>query len=311
MNVHPKLFLLAAALSFSVLTGCAGRGAAAKWPPEAKKWFDRGEHSYVTGDIEDARLSSENALRALPDEPSVRMLAARVAMAELHFERALEVLAGLPGAEAAGLRGRAHWYLGHLDQAAEELSVLTADPEIKDEWAKAALKLARSGRGRRPFEMSGGLVAAVEMPAAGTAMLVPLELNGEPALAMVATDRAEAVIDSKAAKDGDWVSLRFSGRIEVSDVPVVAEDLSGLGREIGAPIKLLIGVHLLRKMRATIDVSGRQFVVRNYEPPPPPDATTVTPFFIGAARWFCRVILPPRRQRPSRLSSSTHRCHFR
>jgi hypothetical protein len=48
---------------------------------------------------------------------------------------------------------------------------------------------------------------------------------------------------------------------------------------MGAPIKLLIGVNLLRHLRATIDVAGRQFVVRNYEPPAPPDATTVHPIF--------------------------------
>jgi len=59
----------------------------------------------------------------------------------------------------------------------------------------------------------------------------------------------------------------------------VAHDLSGLSRELGAPIKMLIGVNLLRHLRATIDVAGRQFVVRNYEPPPPPEATTVHPIF--------------------------------
>jgi hypothetical protein len=96
---------------------------------------------------------------------------------------------------------------------------------------------------------------------------------------MVATDRAESVIDANADSDGGWVSLRFAGRVEVSDVPAVAQDLSGLTRDFGAPIKLLIGVNLLRHLRATIDVAGRQFVVRNYEPPPPPHATTVHPIF--------------------------------
>lgn len=259
--------------------GCAGGSKKAEWPPAAKKWFDRASYSYLHGDIEDAQLASDNALAQLPHEPKVRIIAAKIAMAQLSFDRALEVLKDLPGTEVAGLRGRAHWYLGNLDRAAEELSVLTQDPDVKDAWADQTLKLARSGRGRTPFEMSGGLLAAVDMPSAGTMMLVPLELNGEPSLAMIATDRAESVIDSKVAEDGGWVSLRFSGQLEVSDVPAIGQDLSGISREIGAPIKLLIGVNLLRHLRATVDVAGRQFVVRNYEPGPPPDATTVHPIY--------------------------------
>lgn len=266
--------------SMLFLSACSSGPKVPEWPPTAKKWFDRAEHSYRAGDLDDARLASENALSALPNEASVKLIAAKVALAELEFDRALQLLAGLPGSEAAGLRGRAHWYQGDLESAADELAKLAADPDVKDLWATDILKLAREGRGRRPFEISGGLVAAVEMPrAGGTAMLVPLEVNGEPALAMVATDRSEAVIDSRGQRGGDWVSLRFGGRLEVSDVPAVSQDLSGLEREIGAPIKMLIGVHLLRRLRATIDLAGRQFVVRNYEPPPPPQATTVNPIF--------------------------------
>jgi len=76
-----------------------------------------------------------------------------------------------------------------------------------------------------------------------------------------------------------WVSLRFGGVLEVSDVPVVGQDLSGLSKEIGAPIKILLGVHFLRRARATVDVLGQQFVVRSYEPPAPPAATTLHPMF--------------------------------
>ncbi len=265
--------------SGTLLSGCGSAQRSAQWPPVAKKWFERAEHSYKTGDLDDARLSIDNALQELPDEPKVRLLSAEIAMAELEFKRALELLGELPGTDAAALRGRAHWYLGNIEEAAEQLSILAADPDVKDDWADQTLRLARSGRGRRPFEMTGGIVAAVDMPFAGAAMLVPLEVNGEPSLAMVATDRSESVINSASPEDSDWVSLRFDGRVEVSDVPAVAQDLSGLSREMGAPIKLLIGVNLLRHLRATIDVAGRQFVVRNYEPPPPPEATTVHPIF--------------------------------
>lgn len=274
--------LVAGALALTLgasLSGCGGANKGAEWPAVAKKWFDRAKYSYQTGDLQDARLSADNALAELPDEPKVRLIAADIAMAELEFERALQIVGDLPGSEAAALRGRAHWYLGNIEEAADELAELAADPDVKDVWAEETLRLARAGRGRRPFEITGGIVAAVDMPFAGAAMLVPLEVNGEPALAMVATDRSESVINAASSEGSAWLSLRFAGRLEVSDVPAVADDLSGLSREMGAPIKMLIGVNLLRHLRATIDVAGRQFVVRNYEPPPPPDATTVHPIF--------------------------------
>lgn len=267
------------ALGFSMISlACAGaKHGEANWPPVAKKWFDRAEHSYQSGDMEDAELAVENALSSLPGETQVKVLAAQIAMAELEFDRALQLLAGITGSQAAGLRGRCHWYKGDLDQAANELELVAADPEVKDGWAKSTLHLARAGRGRRPFEISGGLLAAVEMPKTGnTSMFVPVEINGEPALAMIATDRVETVMD---ARESGWVSLRFGGVLEVSDVPVIAQDLSGLSKEVGVPVRILLGVHFLRRVRATVDVLGQQFVVRSYEPPPPPAATTVNPIF--------------------------------
>jgi hypothetical protein len=274
---RPSAYAAALALPL-LLAACGPRGEAA-WPPAAQKWFDRAEHSYSVGDLEDARHASDEALAALPEEPEVRLVAARIALATLDFERALEMTRALPGSEAASLRGRAHWYRGETDLAADELETLLADPEVRDPWAEQVARLARIGRGRRPFEVSGGLLGVVEMPRTGsTAMIVPVELNGEPTLAMIATDVAEAVVDSGTSQ-GSWVSLRFGGRLEVSDVPAIGRDLSGLSRQIGVPVKLLIGVNLLRQLRATIDVAGSQFVVRSYEPPPPPGATTVHPIF--------------------------------
>lgn len=274
---RPILSLLALA---SLLTACA-KQTAPKWPESAKKWFDRASYAYGHGDLEDAHHSVDQALRALPAESQVRMLGGRIALAGLDFERALELTNGIETAEAAGIRGRAHWYLGQVDQAAEQLELAIADPDTKDPWAEQVAELARQGRGRRPFEISGALVASTEMPRVGTtAMVVPIELNGEPTLALIATDMAEAVIDTrKDGATGAWVSVRFGGRFEVSDIPAIGRDLSGLSRQVGAPVKMLIGVNLLRQLRATIDFSGSQFVVRNYEPPPPPEGTTVAPIF--------------------------------
>jgi hypothetical protein len=120
------------------------------------------------------------------------------------------------------------------------------------------------------------MVASTEMPRAGTsALIVPLDINGEPALGLVATGTAEAVIDSSAGARPSWVSLRFGERLEVRDVPVLAKDLSGISRQVNAPIKILLGVNLLRHVRPTFDFAGGQFVVRSFDPPPPPVATTV------------------------------------
>src|SRR5690606_11382613 len=84
----------ALALGFSMISlACAGaKQGEANWPPVAKKWFDRAEHSYQSGDMEDAELAVENALSSLPGETRVKVLAAQIAMAELEFDRALQLL---------------------------------------------------------------------------------------------------------------------------------------------------------------------------------------------------------------------------
>ena len=266
--------MLAGLLAFSA--ACSESTPQSNFPPVAKQWFDRGTASYLSGDLEDAELAVENALRAAPNQPETRLLAGRVSLARLDYDRTVQVLRGLDSAEARGVRGRALWYRGDVQAAADELDALLRDPEVHDAWAVEIVKLARRGVGRKPFEMSGGLVAVTEMPRTGTAsMIVPLEIDGSPALGMIATGTAEAVVDAGAGAEPSWVSLRFGERIEVRDVPVLTKDLSGISKSINAPIKILIGVNLLRHLHPTIDFAGGQFVVRSFEPPPPPSATTV------------------------------------
>jgi hypothetical protein len=282
-SARPSLLALGSALGLAavLLAGCASGTGEAEWPEAAKKWYDRAELAYRQGDIDDAVVASENALRALPHEPEVKLVAARIALARLEFDRVIQLTQGMTDSEARALRARANWYAGRVDQAGDELEALLADPEVRDPWAQQVAKLARSGRGRKPFEMSGGLLASLEMPRLGnTTLLVPVEVNGEPSLAMIATDMTEAVIDSSTGGDGAWLSLRFAERVEVSDVPAIGRDLSGLSKQLNAPIKLLIGVNLLRHLRATVDFAAGQFVVRSYEPPPPPQATTLHPGYI-------------------------------
>jgi len=273
-------FALRAVLALAAIgpltSACASTNPQAEFPPVAKRWYERGAASYKAGDLEDAELAVENALRAAPQQPETRLLAGRVSLARLDYDRTLQVLKGLNSAEARGVRGRALWYRGDVQSAADELDALLRDPDVKDGWAVEIVKLARRGVGRKPFDMSGGLVAVTDMPRTGSAsMIVPVEIDGDPALGMIATGTAEAVIDASAGAEPSWVSLRFGEKIEVRDVPVLAKDLSGLSKQVNAPIKILLGVNLLRHLHPTIDFAGGQFVVRTFEPPPPPAATTV------------------------------------
>lgn len=286
--------LLPSWLVAALAVACAASAPTASWPPVAQKWFDRAEASYRDGDIEDADLSSRHALELLPNETSIRLLAAKVALAQLEYDRSIEHLRGLKSADASAVRGRALWYSGSIAAAGEELERLLADPEVKDPWASDVMKLARRGAGRQPFKISGGLLAVSEMPRVrGAALVVPLELDGEPALAMIATGTGEVVVDSGRNGEPKWVSLRFGERLEVHDVPALAKDLSGVSRQIDAPIKLLLGVNLLRQLHPTIDYGGDQFVVRTFEPPPPPEATTVPVHYVRGGGMLIRAALGP------------------
>jgi hypothetical protein len=264
--------LLAAALS----AGCSGVSSPdSSRPKQAETWYRRAQHEFKEADFDEAHDSVSKALDIVRQDPEVRLLAGEIALTMLDYAEVLRLLKGLPGTEAARLRGRALWYKGDLEAAADELEAMLNDPEVKDEWAKSISKLARHSAGRTPFEIKGGLIGSVEMvhvsPVAPY-FVVPLELDGESALAMITTGSGEVVVDSATRTEPSWVSLRFD-HLEIHDVPALAQDLSGISKELGAPIKAMLGVNLLRHLNATFDFRGRQFVVRSFAPPPPPAAT--------------------------------------
>lgn len=240
----------------------------------------------------DARDSIKKALALAPQDPDVRKLGARIALAELDYAEALRLLKGLKGSDVAGLRGRAYWYNGDLQSAADELDAMLNDPDVVDPWAKSVTKLARQGEGLSPFSLGDTLLAAVEIPhinPMAPAFVVPVEIAGESVLALVSTGNAEVVLDSAMRKEPSWVSLRFGGKFEVHDVPALTEDLSGVTKQLGnTPIKALIGVNLLRHLHATLDYAGHQFVVRSFSPPPPPDATRVDLFYVRGGGMILR-----------------------
>jgi hypothetical protein len=275
-------------------TGC-GDGSDANSPNRsqlADKWLGRAKNSYRSGDAEDAAIAVDGALKAAPHDHETRLLAARVALARLEFEEAIKLSEGLQGSDAKGVRGRAFWYMGDIERAADELEDMLKDPAVKDPWARDVAKLARRGHGRHPFAIEGSPVAAVEMPGAGgPALVVPCELEGERILALVSTNFGELMIDSASRKEPAWVNLRFGDRFEVKDVPALTHELSGISRTLGATIKALIGVNVLRHMHVTFDRRGSQFVVRKSDPVPPPDAAKLPIFYARGGAMMMRAAI--------------------
>ena len=289
-RISGSVLALAAA---AFLAGC-GAGVASPdndRPKDAEKWFRRAQTDFTQADFEDAHDAIAKALQLVPEDIEVKTLAAKIALSSLDYAEVLRLLKAVRTSEAAGLRGRALWYKGELEAAADELDTMLTDPEVKDDWAKSISKLARRGAGRTPFVLSGGMLAALEMvhvsPVAPY-FIIPIEIDGESALAMLATGSAEVVLDSATRPEPSWVSLRLGQRLEVHDVPALAQDLSGVSKEVGAPIKALLGVNLLRHLNATIDYDGRQFVARTYAPPPPPSATRINAHYVRGGGMIVR-----------------------
>lgn len=243
------------------------------------KWYQRAKASFHRGEMEDASQAIDEALKISPKDEETRLLAASIAITDLDYPRVLKYSEGLESTEAHRLRGRAFWFSGDIDRARGELEQVVKDPEVKDPWAREVLKLTRNGHGRKPFHMDGSIVSSVEMPNAGSLLVVPCELDGENILAIVSTGVAELTIDASTRKEPAWVSMRF-GDLEVKDVPAVTQDLSDLTKKLGAPIKAMIGVNVLRHLHVTFDRGGSQFVVRRDEPGAPPEASRVPVHYV-------------------------------
>jgi len=289
--------------AFIAWLGCtpAKSPAGATRNPLAQKWLDRTKSSYATADLDDASDAAKSALQAAPNDVEVKTWAGRVALARLDYAETMRVLKGVETTDARGLRGRAEWYSGDIEKAADELEAMLQDPDVHDGWAKAIAGLARRGVGRKPFTLSGGLLAVSEMPRIpnSTSLLVPVEIDGDPGLAMVATGTAEVTLDSAHRKEPSWVSLRFGGRIDVRDVPAMVQDLSGISRQMNVPVKALLGVNLLRHLNVTFDYVGGQFIVRTFPPPIPPSATRVPLSYVKGGGMIMRSWLSNDKSAPA------------
>jgi hypothetical protein len=275
--------------------GCGGVTKPANSRPErADGWFVRAQKDFAEGRVDDAHDAITTALTMVPNDVDVRTLGGRIALSRLDYAESIRLLRDIPGSEAQGLRGRAYWYEGDLTAAADELEAMLSEPDVRDDWAKSIASLARRGQGRTPFELSGALLASVEMAHVSQVapyLVIPIEIDGEAGLAMVQTSMAEVVIDAPGKAEPSWVSMRFGDRLEVTDVPALAQDLSGVSKEVGAPIKALLGVNLLRHMNVTIDYRGHQFVARSFSAPPPPNATRVNLYYVRGGGMFVSTSL--------------------
>lgn len=306
LGAGPMPMRTLALLTFALLLTACGEGAQSPGrTPLADKWLTRAKQGYRSGDFDDAREATQSALQAAPRDGEARLLGAKLALARLEFAEAVKLTEGLDSPEAHGVRGRAHWYQGDIEQAADELEAMLRDPAVKDPWAREIARLARRGSGRHPFSIEGGPVASVEMPSAGAALVVPVELEGERILAVVGTASGELVVDSASRKEAAWVNLRFGDHIEVKDVPAIPQDLAPLSRVYNAPIKALLGVNLLRHLHATFDRRGDQFVVRRDDPPAPPQAARVPLWYVRGGGMLLRLGIGPKEEKALLLVDSS------
>jgi hypothetical protein len=296
---RPLVFSALGALALVALSSACGPAlgpAANARPPIANEWLERAKKSYRNADFDDARDAAAHAIAVVPNDSEARELAARIALVRLDYADVLRLTDGLASSDAHSLRGRAYWLSGDIEHAADELETLLTDPAVKDPWARDVAQLARRGVGRHPFQMDGGLVGAIEMPRTidkvtlGAANVVPCDLDGERILALVGTGSSEILLDSNSRREPSWVSLRFD-RVEVNDVPALVEDLSPISRQLGVPIKALIGGQFLRHAHVTIDRRGDQFVVRRQDATPPPDANRVPLYYLRGGGMILRANL--------------------
>jgi len=293
---------------YAALIACGpslGSGGGARSGPAAQ-WLDRAKVSYRAADFDDAHESVGRALAVAPNDVEARILGARIALVRLDYAETLRLTEGLDASDAHAARGRAYWFSGDVEHAADELEALLADPAVKDPWARDVAALARRGVGRHPFEMSGGLVGAVDMPKMldrvplGAADVVPCELDGERILALVATGSSEVLLDSNSRREPAWGGLRLD-RLEVKDVPALVQDLTPIARQIGVPIKALLGAQLLRHAHATFDRRGDQFIARRQDATPPPDASRVPLYYLRGGGMVLRATVTARDQDPIAL----------
>ncbi len=297
-----RILVALAVVALPFVSGCPeiedGGSVKHECEPISQKWSKRAAEDYKSGDLDDAQDSIAKGLEHCPDDPEIRMIAARIALARLDFKGATKALEGVQGSEAASIRARAFWYSDDLQHTAEELSAALEDPDFKDPWAKPVRELAGTqGSGRHPFQFreGGARLVEIKMPRdLGYALMVPVEIDGQATMALVVTGVPEVMLDSKSRTNPGWVSIKFGSgdrSIELRDVPALVQDLTPFTAQQQVPIGALLGVNLLRRLHLTFDRRGDQFIIRRDEPPPPPAFTKVPVTYVRGGGMIVRSTL--------------------
>jgi hypothetical protein len=271
MRRSPILTVLALCAASPACASSLGRPGS-NLPPLAAQWFDRARVSYRGGDFEDAADAAKHALAAAPTAPEVRELSARLALTRLDYPEALRLTEGIDTVAAHGIRGRAHWFSGDLEHAADELEAMLADPTVKDPWAREVAGLARRGAGRHPFEMDGGIVGAVEMPRAAVTPKdddrIPLLVDSSRLFPLLLQDDAwkkagvdlhtlVPIPDSPSMKRG-MIPTFWVGGFDLAKMPAYEGlDLGEIATGIDIDLGGVVGADILAFFRVTLADGGR------------------------------------------------------
>ena len=125
-------------------------------PPLATQWFDRAKTSYRAADFDDARDAVRHAIGAAPNDADIRVLSARIALVRLDFAEALKLTEGLDSSDAHGIRGRAYWFTGDLEHAADELEAMLDRPAGERRVGARRCGPCAQRRGAPPVRDGGG-----------------------------------------------------------------------------------------------------------------------------------------------------------
>lgn len=261
---------------------------AATMPPLALKWYERASASLRKLDVENAEVAIANSVKVAPANPAIKLLAAQIALSQLRFDEAIQALEGLSSRSAQLLMARALWQSGQLERVTPLIERLMVERQPSEVWLQSIAELTRSGSGREPFRLTGAKLAVLEMlQVPQPTLVIPVELNGEEVLAMIATGSSEVVLNAKQGQPA-WISLRFGQKLEVKDVPAFSADLSSLTKRVGAPIRLLLGVDLLRRLNVTFDFHASQFIARSEAPAAPPGVGRIAVSYLMDGRMAMR-----------------------
>src|ERR1044071_237523 len=121
LRLSAAVFCAGLGLTLACSAPMSGANGEPEWPEVAKKWFDRAEASFNALDIGDAEVAVKNALELEPERPSVKLLAASIALSQMRYDEAVSFLEGQTSGPARGLRARAFWYSGQLGKAGGEV----------------------------------------------------------------------------------------------------------------------------------------------------------------------------------------------